>query len=401
MTRHITTALSTPILVFLLVSPVWADSQAQNASSDGFPEFEYHRIDNIGTQLGQTDLEDVDKDGDLDWIVGQAKRAGAEIWWWEYVSPDKWIRHLAGKGNTDVGGTARDINGDGWIDIFSGSKILINTGKPLSEQFKEYDIGAIYSHDSEFAEIDGDGKMDAIANCDKSGLFWYEIPDDPTKQWISHTIAKADFHEIHGGVSPEAVGDMDGDGDSDVVTGEAWYENVDGKGIEWKQHKSIEFGEHHRYGLAVKTWVIDLDGDGDMDFVQAEADHPDGRVAWFENDGSGNWTRHIIKQKGDKQDFHSLIVADFDLDGDPDVFSGGGPLSTKGQYKSYIWENRAGFPGSPTSDKWVEHVVADKPCHEAVGGDVDGDGDIDICSKPWGTGNEHFYLRNMKVENQK
>jgi len=35
-----------------------------------------------------------------------------------------------------------------------------------------------------------------------------------------------------------------------------------------------------------------------------------------------------------------------------------------------------------------------------VGGtafDVDGDGDIDICSKPW-NGNEHVYLRNMLKE---
>ena len=38
------------------------------------------------------------------------------------------------------------------------------------------------------------------------------------------------------------------------------------------------------------------------------------------------------------------------------------------------------------------------PCHEAVGGDVDGDGDVDICSKPWSTGNEHFFLENLLKE---
>jgi len=30
--------------------------------------------------------------------------------------------------------------------------------------------------------------------------------------------------------------------------------------------------------------------------------------------------------------------------------------------------------------------------------DTDGDGDIDICSKPWSTGNEHFFLRNLLVD---
>ena len=371
-----------------------------NYTAIPFPEFSMHMIDSIGAQMGQTALADIDNDGDLDWIVGQADRKGGEIWWWEYQAPDNWIRHLMGHGNTDVGGSTFDINGDGWIDMFSGSKILINPGNPRETQFAEYNVGAIYSHDSEFADINGDGKMDAIANWDNAGLFWYEIPDDPTSKWTFHTIVTSDAHKIHGGVSPNAVGDLDGDGDADVVTGQAWYENTDGAGLTWSQHMNISFGEHHKYGLAVKTWVLDMDMDGDNDIVQAEADNPDSRVAWFENDGSGNWTRHIIKDKGDKQDFHSLIVADFDLDGDMDVFSGGGPLSGASQ-KCYIWENTAEKNSIPTSEKWIEHVVANKPCHEAVGGDVDGDGDIDICTKPWTTGNDHFYLRNMYMEDNK
>jgi len=151
--------------------------------------------------------------------------------------------------------------------------------------------------------------------------------------------------------------------------------------------------------LAVRTWVLDLDGDGDNDFIQAEADNPDARVAWFENDGKGNWTRHIIKDKGDGQDFHSLVVADFDRDGDMDVFSGSGPLAKSGKQNCYFWENTSGPGGRPTHRQWIEHFLIQRPCHEAVGGDVDGDGDIDICTKPWSTGDEHLYIRNMLVEN--
>jgi hypothetical protein len=278
--------------------------------------------------------------------------------------------------------------------------LLINSGRPRTQPFTAYDIGAVYSHDSVFAHINSDDRMDAVANSDRAGLFWYEIPADPTQKWRSHTIATAAQHKIHGGVSPNAVGDIDGDGDNDVVTGQAWYENVDGEGQDWKQHQNIDLGEHHKYGLAMKTWVVDMDSDGDIDVVQAEADNPDGRVAWFENDGQGNWRRHMIKQKGQQQDFHSLVVADFDLDGDWDVFSGGGPLSAPNSHRCFIWENRAGPAAVPTEDKWKEHVVARKPCHEAAAGDVDGDGDIDICTKPWSTGDEHVYLRNMAVESR-
>ncbi len=383
--------LSSVAIVLVMAMCVMNAGEAEAA----FPRFSVHRIDNIGRKLGQTSLADIDKDGDLDYIAGEASHGGSRIWWWEYKGADEWVRHFVGKGHTDVGGSVYDLNGDGWIDIYCGSKILINPGKPRSETFTVCDVGAIYSHDSEFADINGDGKMDAIANSDRTGLYWYEIPQDPTNKWREHLIMSAEEHKIHGGVSPRAVGDMDGDGDNDVVTGRAWYENLDGKGLSWKQHANIEFGEEHRYGIALKTWVVDMDSDGDNDFVQAEADDPDGRVAWFENDGKGEWTRHIIKDEGDRQDFHSLVVADFDGDGDSDVFSGGGPLSAKRRHKCYIWENTAGKAGRPVSGKWVEHVVARKPCHEAVAGDVDRDGDIDICSKPWHTGDEHFYLKNL------
>ena len=91
-----------------------AGSAAVGSQQPSFPTFSYHRIDNIGSQIGQTALVDVDRDGDLDWIAGQADRTGADVWWWEYETADRWIRHVIGKGFTDVGGAPLDVNGDGW-----------------------------------------------------------------------------------------------------------------------------------------------------------------------------------------------------------------------------------------------------------------------------------------------
>jgi len=391
--------MTIPWIVSLLIHP--SDPGPLPAPDDPEPAltFTAHRIDAIGRRLGQTALVDVDRDGDLDWIAGESASQQRRIWWWEYKDADTWIRHELGRGNTDVGGAAFDVNGDGWVDLLSGSVLLLNTGRPRKQPFEAHDVGTIPSHDTAFADINGDGRMDALANGDQAGLFWYEIPEDPTEPWVEHPIALASEHEVHGGVVPNAVGDIDGDGDADVVTAQAWYENLDGDGRRWKGRFNIDFGTPDRYGVAVRTWVGDLDGDGDLDVVQAEADASDGRIAWFENDGKGrSWTRHLIRDRGRNQDFHSLVVADFDGDGDFDVFSGTAPLTAEGQHGCSIWENRAGPNARPTADLWVEHRVHSGPCHEAVGADVDQDGDIDIAFKPWSNGNVHVYLQNRRID---
>ncbi len=42
-------------------------------------------------------------------------RHGAKVWWFEYRSPDAWVEHLIGSDTmTDVGGTAFDVDGDGY-----------------------------------------------------------------------------------------------------------------------------------------------------------------------------------------------------------------------------------------------------------------------------------------------
>ncbi|HEX7862324.1 MAG TPA: VCBS repeat-containing protein [Verrucomicrobiae bacterium] len=368
----------------VLFVSVWSGLGAE------FPAFAVHTIDRFGKNIGQTALVDVDRDGDLDWVAGNASYAGGEIHWWEFQSADKWVRHPIGKGNTDVGGAAFDVNGDGWVDFVAGSVLLLNSREPKTKAFQAFEIGTIHSHDTEFADVNGDGRMDLIANTDKTGLFWYEIPANPTNKWIEQKIASATEHKVHGGVSPRAVADLDSDGDHDVVTAEGWYENV-GKAREWKFRKQESFlGESHQFGVSVRSWVCDMDRDKDIDVVQAENDNPDGRIAWFENDGKGKFKRHPIRDEGRGEDFHSLAVADFDGDGDLDVYSGAGPISASKKFACYIWEN--------TRSSWIEHQIADKHCHEAEAADVDGDGDIDICSKPWSGTDEHFFLRNMMME---
>lgn len=370
----------------------WAAASTLVAAE--FPSFRMHEIDRIGNQMGQTSLVDVDRDGDLDWIAGCN---GGTIWWFEYQAPDRWVRHVIGRPvATEVGGTAFDVDGDGWVDQVSGATWFRNPGAPRTTEFTRHENGAIRrSHDNVAADIDGDGRLDVVMMSDREGLFWYRIPDDPTRPWEAHRVGPG----VHGGIAPRGVGDIDGDGDADIVRSTGWFENADGKGADWRWHENLDGGHDGKFPNTTRAWLVDLDGDGDLDAVLCDNDRGGNdthRVHWFENrDGKGGaWQRQAIADG--KGDLHSLAVADFDNDGDADVFSGEGPLGFSGpdgKRRWFIWENLDGRGGA-----WRERIIFEGPrCHEAVAADVDDDGDIDIGSKPW-DGDLHVYLRNLLIE---
>jgi hypothetical protein len=382
-----------PAVPILCLCGLWLP--ASWAAGGQFPSFEYHEIGRIGNLMGQTSLVDVDRDGKLDWIAGCSH---GEVWWFQYQGPERWVRHRIGSAvGTEVGGVALDVDGDGWVDQVSGSTWFRNPGNPAGREFTKFANGAINnSHDNVAADVDGDGKPDLVMIQDSAGVFWYKIPSDPTKLWESHRVGPG----VHGGVGPRGVADLDGDGDLDIVRSTGWFENVDGKGKTWRWHGNIEGGHGGRFPDTTKSWIADLNRDGHNDVVlcDAEVTPGQGRVHWFENrDGKGGaWLRHPIASG--KGDLHTLALGDFDGDGDLDVFSGEGPMGGTGpggKRRWFVWENVDGRGGA-----WKEHVILEGPeCHEGVAGDVDGDGDLDICSKPW-NGDLHVYLRNLLKESK-
>ena len=60
-----------------------------------------------------------------------------------------------------------------------------------------------------------------------------------------------------------------------------------------------------------------MDGDGDTDILSAS--RLDDKIAWYENDGSENFTTHTITTAADGA--RSAFAADVDGDGDIDVLS--------------------------------------------------------------------------------
>jgi hypothetical protein len=348
-------------------------------------QFKHHIIDTTlpGHSYAQTALADLDGDGRLEYIVGQRE---GNIYWYKYHAPDDWSRRLLGENSpSDVGAYAIDVDGDGHIDLVTGGAWYRNSqdaNRPFERIVFDPELRA--AHDVLAADIDGDGRLEIITMSDRNNVRWYKISNDPTQPWQRHDIGPA----VHAGLS---VGDLDGDGDLDIVRTNIWFENVNGDGTKWVERfigpntpPPPDFRPSFAFD-ATRSFVCDMNGDGQNDIVFADAEIPGGKIWWMENlDGKGiSWKRHDVPNADDvrRGAYHSLYVGDLDGDGDFDIFTC--EMEAVGGERPprwYIWENLDGKGG-----QWQEHVILDVNLggHEAVVGDITGNGLRDIIAKPW------------------
>jgi hypothetical protein len=357
-------------------------------------QFRHHFIDRalpVTDQLvgdyGLTALVDLDKDGDLDFVLGGRPGRAAQLYWFEFQAPDRWVRHLVGTNYlSDVGLAVLDVDRDGWPDLVCSGVWYRNRGQPRAQSFEriEFDPNAAGAHDVLLADLDGDGKSDVVLLGDErtklKSLCWYSIPSDPRQPWQRHPIGPP----VHGAITPNGAADLDGDGDLDIIRADTWFENRDGKGGAWVAHPNVPMGRKGPYGVCVRTAAVDLDGDGQQEIVIADADIVGSKVAVLKNaDGKGGkWTKTDLPQSFTYGSLHALAVADFNGDGKPDiVVNEQEELLPPGRENPrwIIWENLG-------NNQFAERIILDTKLggHELQVGDVDGDGDIDICSKPWG-----------------
>jgi hypothetical protein len=344
--------------------------------------------------ISMTSLADLDHDGDLDFATGQRHDVGGGMVYWEYCGPDHWVRHAVGTGHTSAaGGNAADVDGDGWVDLLAGNSWYKNPGPP-NGPWTRFAIGAPGAEELIVGEVTGDSRPDVLYVWNSINPQFWTPTAAPTAMWTRKELTTdTSKRQQQGG----AIADIDGDGRDDIVVGyQWWYRNASADGQTWEAKPLLASG----FDNAPLTHVGDIDGDGDTDVVMCThfgSSAGTARVAWAENvDGEGtSWTLHPIASG--KSFTHAIVAADFDNDGDLDVFVG------QNIGEQWIFENTDG------RGTFAEHrIAADSRGHEARVGDVDCDGDLDITGKPWGQQNEggeqsnpprdHVYLQNMLVE---
>ena len=185
-----------------------------------------------GWGTGGIGLGDFNGDGKLE--VAISRRQPRTAYWYERKNDQAWVQHIIGQAEgleNTLGAAVLDIDGDGWLDIAFSRVWFRNPGCLVSRpdtpwEAHAYDGGG---HDVVAADINGDGRLDLVTY-DGKLLAWFD-----TARELMRTVIVVDGTH-HGGIAPQGVGDLNGDGHPDIVVPGYWYENPgSGYGI-WKRH---------------------------------------------------------------------------------------------------------------------------------------------------------------------
>ena len=228
-------------------------------------------------------------------------------------------------------------------------------------------------HDLLAGDIDGDGDEEVVVREKDGPLRVYDVPEDPTEEW-----SFASLDEEHTG-DGTALADLTGDGALDIVTNRAWFAN-NGSGNFDRRRLPLPDDWDDETRIAVG----DVDDDGWAEVVATESElDTAARIVVLSHDGAGrNWTREVVvPRSADCRALHTLEIADLDGDGKNEIFSAEMENGkTDGQHTLPEW-----FMLSFSDDGWTTEVLFDRNlgAHEGKVADFDDDGDLELIGKIW------------------
>ena len=165
---------------------------------------------------------DMDADGDMDVVGTTDYTKDVIIWFNQGGDPVSWSEQVVDNGYD--GGTSVhpvDLDGDGDMDIVAAAENPGDNvswwrndgGEPIVWTRLLIDDDVPVACNVFAADVDGDGRVDVLSTSwsDRFVAWWQNDGGDPP-QWTRHTL-DGSFVGAHSAVA----GDVDGDGDTDVV----------------------------------------------------------------------------------------------------------------------------------------------------------------------------------------
>ncbi len=295
---------------------------------------------------------DVDGDGDPDLLVGviggayNANRTAADnMNFYEQLSDGDFVlRSDRYVGGVDIGSESVpvfiDDDGDGDQDMWLGNKIqpddprtarlyrFENIGSPTAPAFwltDTLELSGTYHLLPAFGDLDGDGDRDMVLGSWKADVAYYR--NEGYNGVARFTLVDSSMVKLtRGSNTAPALVDIDADGDLDLFIGEAsgtlnFYRN-EGTALAPQfvlvsdRYLDIDVG---RRSFPV---FVDLDRDGDQDLILGREA---GVIAYYRNDGTPQVPRFVADSGFALElDGYSMpAFVDLDGDGDLDVVSGG------------------------------------------------------------------------------
>jgi len=223
-------------------------------------------------------------------------------------------------------------------------------------------------------DLDGDGDVDVVTvNGDSKDI-------SVLLNNGSSTLGSADttYTGASNSTNAIAIADLDGDGDLDVVTGN--YNSTNASAISVLMNDgTANFVDPVLYTLSGNDYpsvaVADLNGDGYNDFVVTK--YSSSQAVVFLNDGDGTFTAQSPLTTGGGP-YGGLVLVDVDNDGDVDIVTADYDDGTV----SVLKNNGDGTFAAKTS---VSTGLTNPDFVSA--GDLDGDGDADLAVSDWDNGN--------------
>ena len=335
-----------------------------------------HAIDDLPYRAMFIHAADLNQDGLPDLVAGG--------WWWTHPGTltGTWQRHTIGEPLRNMA-AIYDFDRDGDVDIVGTEG-----------------VGASKNTRFVWAENDGQGTFTVHSNINYTGAGDF-LQGCTVLEIDNHPAVALSWHRDGGGIhalmvpakraeitwssrllsttvsSPPqgedlAPGDIDRDGDLDLLLGDVWLRQ-DANTWSTQRLGKITEGEPDRVDL------VDVNGDGRLDAVMALEKGTN--VWWFAGpaDPTGPWTQHKIGTIAG-QGF-SMDTVDVDNDGDPDVIIG--EHRGKTENRVVVFEN------TKQGATWKQHVIDKGPKdqidhHDGTQAvDMDNDGDLDIISIGW------------------